>query len=141
MDYSFDFYRIQPTQGADYTSTNPRTAAPDPVGGDIKVVSMNTLNYFTTFDLGDQLLIKCGPLQNQECRGADTPEEFTRQRDKIIAALTAIDADVVGLLEIENNVNDDAVIDLVNGLNAVMELVPMITSIPVQSARTPSRSR
>ena len=46
-------------------------------------------------------------------------DEFTRQRDKIIAAISVIDADVVGLLEIENNVNDDAVIDLVNGLNAV----------------------
>ena len=52
-----------------------------------------------------------------ECRGADTPEEFTRQRDKIIAAISAIDADVVGLMEIENNVNDDAVHDLVAGLN------------------------
>jgi len=122
MDYSFGLYRIQPTQGADYTSTNPRTAAPDPVGGDIKVASFNVLNYFTTLDYptGDPLDNKCGPLENQECRGADAdqPLEFTRQRDKIIAALTAIDADVVGLLEIENNVNDDAVIDLVNGLNA-----------------------
>ncbi|MFO7682254.1 MAG: ExeM/NucH family extracellular endonuclease, partial [Chloroflexota bacterium] len=122
MDYSFGLYRIQPTQGADYTSANPRTATPDPVGGDIKVASFNVLNYFTTLDYptGDPLDNKCGPLENQECRGADAdqPLEFTRQRDKIIAALTAIDADVVGLLEIENNVNDDAVIDLVNGLNA-----------------------
>ncbi len=57
-------------------------------------------------------------LRTMECRGADDATEFTRQRDKIIAALTEIDADVVGLLEIENNLNDDAVIDLVNGLNA-----------------------
>ena len=26
MDYAFDLYRIQPTQGADYTNANPRTA-------------------------------------------------------------------------------------------------------------------
>ncbi len=26
MDYAFGLYRIQPTQGADYTNTNPRTA-------------------------------------------------------------------------------------------------------------------
>ena len=32
-----------------------------------------------------------------------TSEEFTRQRAKIIAALSAINADVVGLIEIEND--------------------------------------
>ena len=116
MDYAFGLYRIQPTQGADYTNTNLRTASPDPVGGNLKVASFNVLNYFSTLDDGVNDI--CGPDQNQECRGADDTGEFTRQRDKIIAALTEIDADVVGLLEIENNVNDDAVIDLVNGLNA-----------------------
>ena len=61
----------------------------------------------------------CGPAQNQECRGADAdrPDELARQRAKIISALTTIDADVFGLIEIENNVSDDAVIDLVSGLN------------------------
>ena len=116
MDYAFGLYRIQPTQGADYTNANLRTASPDPVGGNLKVASFNVLNYFSTLDDGVNDI--CGPLQNQECRGADNADEFTRQRDKIIAALTEIDADVVGLLEIENNINDDAVIDLVNGLNA-----------------------
>jgi predicted extracellular nuclease len=116
MDYSFGLYRIQPTQGADYTNTNLRTASPDPVGGSLTVASFNVLNYFSTLD--DSVNDICGPAQNQECRGADDATEFTRQRDKIISALTAIDADVVGLLEIENNINDDAVIDLVNGLNA-----------------------
>ncbi|MGK2924805.1 MAG: ExeM/NucH family extracellular endonuclease, partial [Lysobacterales bacterium] len=117
MDYSIGLYRIQPTQGADYNSENPRTAAPEDVGGSIKVASFNVLNYFSTLDNGVNDI--CGPAQDQECRGADDANEFTRQRDKIIAALTAIDADIVGLLEIENNVNDDAVIDLVAGLNAV----------------------
>ncbi|MEW6094876.1 MAG: ExeM/NucH family extracellular endonuclease [Chloroflexota bacterium] len=116
LDYSFNLYRIQPTQGADYISANPRPAQPEDVGGNLKVASFNVLNYFSTIDTGAFI---CGPLQNLECRGADTPEEFTRQRDKIIAAITAINADVVGLLEIENNVNDEALQDLVDGLNAV----------------------
>ena len=47
-------------------------------------------------------------------------DEFTRQRDKIIAALTAIDADVVGLIEIENHPGDVPTADLVSGLNDVM---------------------
>ena len=119
MDYGFGLYRIQPTQGADYTSTNPRPAQPGVVGGNLKVVSMNTLNYFSTIDQGTSYWI-CGPLQNQECRGADTAEEFTRQRDKIIAAISVMNADVIGLLEIENNINDEAIQNLVDGLNTAL---------------------
>ena len=115
MDYSFNLYRIQPTAGANYASNNPRTASPDEVGGSIRLVSFNTLNYFSTLDNAGAI---CGPSQNQDCRGADNAEEFARQRAKTIAALTVMDAAVVGLLEIENNINDDAVTDLVAGLNA-----------------------
>lgn len=115
LDYSFSLYRIQPTQGADYVNANPRPSQADSVGGTTKVASFNVLNYFSTIDTGSFI---CGPSQDQECRGADTIDEFTRQRDKIIAAVIAMDADVVGLLEIENNVNDEAVQDLVDGLNA-----------------------
>ena len=104
VDFSFGLYRIQPTQGADYVPANPRTATPDAVGGSMKVASFNVLNYFTT-------LAPAG-------RGADTLEEFARQRAKIFAALAAIDADVVGLIEIENNTA--AIQDLVDGLNALV---------------------
>lgn len=124
MDYSFNLYRIQPTQGADYVNANPRPASPDSVGGSLTVASFNVLNYFTTLDYppGDPLDNKCGPLQNQECRGADAdqPLEFTRQRDKIIAALSAINADIVGLIEIENHPSDVPTADLVSGLNDAM---------------------
>lgn len=109
-------YRVQPVQGADYTSANPRPAQPADVGGNLKVVSMNTLNFFSTIDKGTSYWI-CGPAQNQECRGADTADEFDRQRAKLIAAITEMDADVIGLLEIENNVNDEAMQNLVDGLN------------------------
>lgn len=114
LDYAFGLYRIQPTAGATYTDTNPRTAVPDNVGGNLKVASFNVLNYFTTLDGSGSI---CGPLANQDCRGADDANEFTRQRDKIIAALTAMDADVVGLIEIENHPGDVPTADLVSGLN------------------------
>lgn len=115
MHYAFGLYRVQPTQGANYANDNPRTAQPDSVGGSLKVASFNVLNYFSTLDDGAGSI--CGANQNLGCRGADNAEEFARQRAKTIAALTVIDADVIGLLEIENNINDDAVIDLIVGLN------------------------
>jgi predicted extracellular nuclease len=59
LDYSFDLYRIQPTQGADYTAANPRTVEPAIIDGDIKVASFNVLNYFTTIDTGADI---CGPV-------------------------------------------------------------------------------
>ncbi len=68
MDYSFGLYRIQPTQGADYTNTNGRTASPDAVGGSLTVATFNVLNYFTTLDNSGPI---CGPLGDQGCRGAD----------------------------------------------------------------------
>lgn len=110
MDDTFGLYRIQPVQGANYTSVNPRTAVPDAVGGSLKVASFNVLNYFNGDGMGGGF---------PTSRGADDLNEFTRQRDKIIAALVAIDADVVGLMEIENDGYDQfgAIADLVNGLN------------------------
>ncbi len=117
LDYSFNLYRVHPTQGADYVAVNPRPDAPPEVGGTLKVVSMNTLNYFSTIDTGAKI---CGPLGNQECRGADTVEELLRQHNKLVAAISTMNPDVAGLIEIENNVNDQALQKLVDGLNAVM---------------------
>ncbi|PKO04788.1 MAG: hypothetical protein CVU41_15630 [Chloroflexi bacterium HGW-Chloroflexi-3] len=102
LDFSMNEYRIQPVQGAGHIQSNLRLEQPDDVGGDIKVVSFNVMNYFTT--LGS--------------RGADSIEEFNRQRDKIFAALSVINADVVGLIEIENN--SLAIQDLVSGLNTAL---------------------
>ena len=117
MDYSFGLYRIQPTVGADYTPTNLRTETPMDTGGNLTVASFNVLNYFSTIDNAGPI---CGPESDQDCRGADTAEEFTRQRAKIISALEAIDADIVGLIELENHPTDAALIDLVEGLNDKM---------------------
>jgi hypothetical protein len=117
MDFAFGLYRVHPTQGADYSSVNERPAAPEPVGGRLQVANFNVLNYFTTLDDGVNDI--CGPLANQECRGADNAVELERQRAKIVAAIAAIDADVVGLIEIENGTTDGPTADLVAGLNEV----------------------
>lgn len=115
LGYAFGAYEIHPVDEVSFTRVNERTAAPDDVGGSIRVASFNVLNYFTTIDNGDPI---CGPDFDQGCRGADTVEEFERQRAKILAALLAIDADIVGLIELENNAQA-SLQDLVDGLNAV----------------------
>ncbi|MFP4395507.1 MAG: ExeM/NucH family extracellular endonuclease, partial [Anaerolineales bacterium] len=96
-------YRLHPTANVVIDRDNERPATPPDVGGSLQVASFNVLNYFTTF--GE--------------RGADNQAEFDRQRTKIITALIALDADVVGLMEIENNgyEADGAIYDLVDGLN------------------------
>ena len=116
LDYSFGLYRVQPTLGAVYIPANPRPVLPDDVGANLRIASFNVLNYFSTIDMYGPI---CGPFGTLDCRGADTPEEFTRQRDKIIAAIGETGADVLGLLEIENHAADEAVIDLVEGLNSI----------------------
>ncbi len=117
MDDSFGLYRVQPTEGADYAASNPRPSAPDHLGGSLTVASFNVLNYFTTLDLGPDI---CGPAADQECRGADNAEELARQQAKIVAALASMDADVVGLIEIENHPGDVPTATLVDALNAEM---------------------
>jgi hypothetical protein len=92
------------------------------VGGNLRVAAMNTLNYFLTLDYptGDIRDNKCGPAQNVECRGADSdqPNELTRQRDKLLSALVGINADVLGLNEIENTTGVDPLGDPTNGIVA-----------------------
>ncbi len=122
----FGDYKIHPTQTPSFSRANPRTSAPDAVDGNIKVASFNVLNYFTTFTDGTtatgvtgQGCTLNGANSAANCRGANNSAEFIRQRSKIIAAIQAINADVVGLMEIQNNGNTAAQ-NLVEGLNATM---------------------
>jgi predicted extracellular nuclease len=116
LGYSFGAYEIQPVGPVTFDRVNDRPAGPPSVGGELTVASFNVLNYFSTIDTGAPI---CGPASDQGCRGADSVEEFGRQNTKIVNAIVKLDADVVGLMEIENHASDAAVIDLVDGLNAV----------------------
>ena len=116
VNFSFGNYQIEPTQQVDFTRVNNRPTVPD-VGGSIVVGAFNVLNYFTTIDDSGSI---CGPDQDQGCRGADTADEFTRQRDKIISAITTMNADVLGLMELENAFDDTPIANLVDGLNAAV---------------------
>ncbi|HCE7943972.1 ExeM/NucH family extracellular endonuclease [Pseudomonas aeruginosa] len=114
LDYSAGSYRIQPLQTPTFEAANPRPAQPA-VEGRLRVASFNVLNYFN----GDG---KGGGFPTS--RGANTAEEFQRQKAKIVAAILASKADIVGLMEIENDGYGEfsAIADLVNGLNASLPL-------------------
>lgn len=117
-------YKLHPTVTPTFSRDNPRTAAPADTKGSLKVASFNVLNYFTTFTNGATAGGQTGQgctlgstTSAANCRGADNLAEFQRQQAKIVAALKAINADVVGLMEIQNN-GTTAVQNLVNALNA-----------------------
>lgn len=120
LGFDFGLYRIQPTAPATYAAVNPRPVAPPAVGGSLRAAALNMLNYFLTADYASSnpLDNKCGPAQNLECRGwdADQPTELSRQRDKLLATLVGLDADVVGLNEIENTTGVDPLGDPANGI-------------------------
>ncbi len=117
-------YKIQPAVAPIFTVANPRTASPEDVGGNIKVASFNVLNYFTTFTNGETAAGQTGQgctlgtsVSASNCRGANNLTEFQRQRAKIVEAMAAINADVLGLMEMQNNASI-AVQNLVDALNA-----------------------
>jgi predicted extracellular nuclease len=97
-----------------FEPANPRPSEPPEVGGRVQVASFNVLNYFLTVDSGPDI---CGPGQDEDCRGADSELEFERQRTKLLAALEKLDADVVGLVEMENTPGVSPEADLAAGLN------------------------
>ena len=96
-----------------FNRVNLRAHPAPAVGGTLKVAGANLLNYFTTLTSAGAV---CGPAGGLDCRGADTPAEFARQRAKLVAELSDLDADIVGLMELENNASA-AIQDLVSGLN------------------------
>ncbi|ELR65483.1 Extracellular deoxyribonuclease Xds [Photobacterium marinum] len=78
----------------------------------LRIATQNVLNYFNS---------PFGGAENShgEDRGAPSDFEFSRQHDKIIKAINGLDADIIGLMEIENNGFGDlsAISQLVDGIN------------------------
>lgn len=125
-----------------------REAAPAEVGGDLSIASFNVLNYFTTLGIedpdceayldrtGDGLTVREGCDQ----RGAWDGGDLERQQAKLVTAINELDADVVGLMEIENSARlgeatDEATAALVAALNAAAgsekwAYVPSSTELP-----------
>src|SRR5665647_384752 len=164
VGYSFGTWRFNPTAqvtsdtlGADRTTfKNTRTTAPDAAalaGADLTVASFNVLNYFTTLGADDGTCTSYedrdgNGITTRSCtnpkgpRGAWDAASLQRQQDKIVAAINATDADVTGLMEIENSASvdgvastDEALATLVGALNTgagstKWAYVPSSTDLP-----------
>ncbi|MEM7212484.1 MAG: ExeM/NucH family extracellular endonuclease [Pseudomonadota bacterium] len=142
VTYSEDFqssseepeFRIHlPT--ADYSADNPRPATPEDVTlgltepGVLKVASLNVLNYFTTLDDGSATTDTGNSPRGADdltrfggtgLAGTDANAEFDRQKSKIVDAIVAMDADILGLVELENSATDAAIADLVTAVNTAL---------------------
>ena len=102
-------YRIEPTAPPVFVDANPRPLAPPPVGGTLRVAGANVLNYWTTFK--DQ--------NHRDARGAGDAAQFERQSAKIMAEMKGLDADVLGVMELENNAQ--TVAEFVTRLNQTFD--------------------
>ncbi|PZX26041.1 putative Endonuclease/exonuclease/phosphatase [Cupriavidus phytorum] len=93
-------WRLQPVRGAGapaYQHANPRPAAPPrhPATA-LRVAAFNLQNYFNGDGHG-------GGLDAPDNRGAPDTAALARQQAKLVAALRGLDADVIGLMEVQNN--------------------------------------
>ncbi len=117
MGFGFSNYRIMPFDalhplGAPVFSYAARPLVPPSVGGapNFKIASFNVENFFNGDGLGSGF---------PTSRGADSFAEYIRQRDKLVEALFLLNADIVGLVEIENDGTgaNSAIAQLVDALN------------------------
>lgn len=112
VTWDVEAYRLRPVGQVTF-SGNPRPLTPEAVGGAVRVASANVLNFFNGDGQGGGFPTP---------RGAENLTEFNRQYPKLVAELAGLDADIIALMEIEN---DDysiysALDDLVGYLNDAM---------------------
>lgn len=94
MDFRYDEWRLQPEGVPQIDKVRRPPSPPAPTADSIRVASFNLHNFFN----GDG---KGGGFPT--ARGADSPAELKRQRAKLIATLKGLDADIVSLVELEND--------------------------------------
>jgi predicted extracellular nuclease len=118
LEMRYSKWRLQPVPGAAApvfeARGNPRSAPPArSAGSDTRVGAFNVLNYFNGDGQG-------AGFDDPTNRGAPNQAEYLRQHAKIVAALNGMDADVIGLMEIENDGygNRSAIQSLVTGLGS-----------------------
>lgn len=140
LEFRNNVWKFQPqsqvtdagTDVATFSDTRAENQAPREVGGDVKLATMNVLNYFNT--TGEDWIAAGGtcsfyndragdPVTDNTCSGGPTGQgprgaaestggtdlgdpdaDLERQRTKIVKAINTLDADIVSLEEIENSI-------------------------------------
>ncbi|UXI00077.1 ExeM/NucH family extracellular endonuclease [Photobacterium sp. TY1-4] len=121
ITYSYGDFRLVPTNeitSKNITRNTPRTSSPELNDETtfeqfpIRIATQNVLNFFNS---------PYGGADNQhgDNRGAESEIEYIKQKDKIVEAVYGLNADIIGLMEIENNGFGDysAITELVNAVN------------------------
>jgi len=111
ITYDFGIYRILPISAPNFIHTNSRPLAPiADSNANLKIASFNVLNFFNGNGAGGGF---------PTARGANTAAEFARQKTKIVSALAGLNADVIGVIEIENDgySSTSAIAELTSALN------------------------
>lgn len=113
VDQRHGAYRLQLDAPPSRINQAPRPAVPA-IEGDLRVAAFNVLSLFNGNGLGRGF---------PTSRGASTPEEYERQRDKLVAAITAAKPDILALMELENDGGGQhsSQADLVDALNRAMK--------------------
>ncbi|MBK8284512.1 MAG: ExeM/NucH family extracellular endonuclease [Ahniella sp.] len=113
LDQFGEGYQMYLVEAIDRIEQAPRPQAAPLLDGDLKISAFNVLNFFNGDGQG-------GGFPTE--RGARTPEDFERQRGKIIAALVTMAADIYVLTEVENDGEGElsAIHELTVALNKAM---------------------
>lgn len=99
ITYSYGEFRLIVTQNIsqeNVTHLSDRSNTPVIESGDLRIATFNVLNYFNSPYDGDSNSFG-------ENRGAESHDEFLLQQEKIANAMVQLNADIVGIMEVENN--------------------------------------
>jgi predicted extracellular nuclease len=94
IDHRHGRWRLQLLRPAASVQQAPRPEPPARAEGSVRVASFNVLNFFNGDGSG-------GGFPTE--RGAASPDLQQRQRSKLVAAMRQLDADVIALMEVEND--------------------------------------
>jgi len=93
LHYDFGRYALEPTNSPSFSLTENHEIEPVPEGANLSVATFNVENFFNGNGEG-------GGFGD---RGPGSQVEFEIQRSKVTAAILALNADIIGLQELEND--------------------------------------
>lgn len=117
LDYRYEAWRLQPTAPPEVEVRNPPPAALErPDEGLIRAAGFNLQNYFNGNGSGGGF---------PTSRGAESAAAWRAQHRRLIAALNGLAADIIGLVELENDGTgpDSAIASLTADLEGEWEYV------------------